>query len=185
MKCVAISGNGSCRSSSLFHVRFYKMGLPARREQKKRRKNTSLWWLLPSGLRKKRVYRISNIAFTMFACYYAVFWCIILPYQVLYTHASQKKREIVVSCVGDSLTYGLGASKLHTLTYPALLQTHLQSQFPTVQWTIHNFGDSGKTALKGTGRHSYWNTETYKKSLSVQPNIVIIQLGNTHIIFTL
>ena len=113
----------------------------------------------------------------MFRHFFLVFWFIQSQYHVRYTQASQKKREIVVSCIGDSLTYGLGASKLHTLTYPALLQTHLQSQFPTVQWTIHNFGDSGKTALKGTGRHSYWNTETYKKSLAAQPNIVIIQLG--------
>ena len=116
-------------------------------------------------------------------CFFLVFWVILS--QIRSILASQKKREIIVSCVGDSLTYGLGASKLHTLTYPALLQTHLQTQFPTVQWTIHNFGDSGKTALKGTGRHSYWNTETYKKSLAVQPNIVIIQLGTLDLLLDL
>ena len=117
----------------------------------------------------------------MFQWFLIVLWFTLFQY-FLHASSSQKKHEIVVSCVGDSLTYGLGASKLHTLTYPALLKLHLERQFPTIQWKVHNFGDSGKTALKSTGRHSYWNTGTYKKSLSVQPHIVIIQLGILHLI---
>ena len=160
------------------------MGIPTdqrlvEREKKRGLRDYSLSILvvIPVAVAKNNVtYCIKSSWFTMDRCFFFVFWFILSQCLVRYVHA-QKKREIVVSCIGDSLTYGLGASKLHTLTYPSLLQTHLQTQFPTVQWTIHNFGDNGKTALKGTGRHSYWNTETYKKSLAVQPNIVIIQLG--------
>ena len=88
-------------------------------------------------------------------------------------HAEEK----VVSAVGDSLTWGLGSSKHHTTTYPAVLQSLLITAFPQHQWTVKNFGDNGKTALKGTGKHSFWHTPAYRNSKRTMAHYVVLQLG--------
>jgi len=89
-------------------------------------------------------------------------------------HVSEER---VVSSVGDSLTWGLGSSKHHTTTYPAVLQRLLTAAFPQHQWTVKNFGDNGKTALKGTGKNSYWHTNAYRNSKRTMAPYVILQLG--------
>jgi acyl-CoA thioesterase I len=80
----------------------------------------------------------------------------------------------VISLVGDSLTWGLGSSNRHFTSYPAILKG--MGGFKDV-YEVLEFGDNGKTALKSTGEHSYWNTTAFQNSLKSNPAIVVIQLG--------
>ncbi len=49
----------------------------------------------------------------------------------------------VILCVGDSFTYGLGASSESELSYPAQLQ-RLLAERPGPTWQVHNGGWSGR-----------------------------------------
>jgi lysophospholipase L1-like esterase len=77
-----------------------------------------------------------------------------------------------VACVGDSITFGLGlpAGRRYTDALSGLLGAG---------WTVRNFGDSGKTAMKmpAPGNVSYWATTTFADSKSFAPDLVVIMLG--------
>jgi sialate O-acetylesterase len=79
------------------------------------------------------------------------------------------KEAVRVACVGDSITYGMGASAGHS--YPSQLQALLGEN-----WDVGNFGVSGRTLLK-KGDKPYWKERTYRKALDFQPNVVVILLG--------
>ena len=49
---------------------------------------------------------------------------------------------LVVACVGDSITYGHGASDRGAKSYPAQLQALLGDG-----WNVRNFGHNARTAL--------------------------------------
>lgn len=96
---------------------------------------------------------------------FAFMSCILLSISV----SAQKQN---VSCVGNSITYGYGLSNPSTQSYPGQLQVMLG----TTGWEVRNFGDSGRTMLKGGG-YSYWDSQSYKDALTSNPNVVMIELG--------
>ena len=85
-------------------------------------------------------------------------------------HAMAQKLK--VSCVGNSITYGYGLTIPSSQSYPAQMQVLLG----TTRWQVGNFGDSGRTMLKGSG-YSYWDSQSYKDALASSPNFVVIELG--------
>ena len=88
-----------------------------------------------------------------------------------------KAREdgvIRVTCVGDSITDGVGASSGDN-TYPAQLQKLLGESY-----IVLNKGVSGTTVTRSDGR-AYTKTGRYKESLESNPDIVIILLGTNDI----
>lgn len=78
---------------------------------------------------------------------------------------------VKIACVGDSITYGAKIENKKTDTYPAKLQKKLGSRY-----LVKNFGASGHT-LQDSGDRPYRSNEKYQKSLSFQPDIVLIMLG--------
>jgi lysophospholipase L1-like esterase len=79
------------------------------------------------------------------------------------------EHPIKVACVGDSITFGMGAPK--GKSYPSQLQALLGDQ-----WKVGNFGVSARTLLK-KGDHPYWIEKAFKDAQAFQPNIVVIMLG--------
>jgi lysophospholipase L1-like esterase len=77
-----------------------------------------------------------------------------------------------IACVGDSITAGTGLGNSSLESYPARLQRLLG----TNNFTIRNFGVSGRTLLK-KGDFPYWNDPMFTQSKSFNPDLVIIQLG--------
>ena len=82
---------------------------------------------------------------------------------------------IVVSCVGDSITKGSGASNVNVTAYPAVLQRLLGKRF-----RVHNFGVGGTTVLKKSS-FPYWSTMAYQESLVIKPDIVIAMWGTNDV----
>ena len=77
-----------------------------------------------------------------------------------------------IACIGDSITYGSGLSNPAVESYPAKLQRLLG----TNDYTVRNFGVSGRTLLK-KGDYPYWKESYFKTSHDWLPDVVIIQLG--------
>ena len=82
---------------------------------------------------------------------------------------------IVVSCVGDSITKGSGASNVNITAYPAVLQRLLGKRF-----RVHNFGVGGTTVLKKSS-FPYWSTTAYQESLVIKPDIVVAMWGTNDV----
>ena len=82
--------------------------------------------------------------------------------------------EIRVACVGDSITYGQGASWGNT--YPDKLQSLLGGGY-----VVTNFGYPGAAILPQnelqSWTYSYWNLSNYTDSISYQADIVLIMFG--------
>ena len=75
-----------------------------------------------------------------------------------------------IACVGNSITAGYG------LSYQEDYPTQWQNLLGTTNYTISNFGVSGKTMLK-TGNESYWNEGAFTNARASSPNVVVIELG--------
>ena len=88
------------------------------------------------------------------------------------------KEPIRVACVGDSITYGHGASNRVQTSYPAQLQTLLGDE-----WSVVNFGHNARTALddgkewNGKGGMGYRKSPEFAKALASKPDIVVFMLG--------
>ena len=82
--------------------------------------------------------------------------------------------EIKVACVGDSITYGQGASFGNT--YPELLQNMLGSDY-----IVNNFGYPGGAILPQnelqSWTYSYWDLGNYSDSLMFNADVVLIMFG--------
>ena len=87
---------------------------------------------------------------------------------------SAENGKIRVTCVGDSITDGIGASDGNH-NYPAQLQKILGDEFEVL-----NKGVSGTTVTRSDGR-AYTKTSRYEESLKSNPDIVIILLGTNDI----
>lgn len=82
--------------------------------------------------------------------------------------------KIRITCVGDSITDGIGASSGQN-NYPAQLQKILGDKYEVL-----NKGVSGTTVTNSDSR-AYTKTSRYQESLTSQPDIVIILLGTNDI----
>jgi len=122
-----------------------------------------------------RRFPLFSFVLTTCACLNAA--CIILPAraaapitttieQTAPTHAG----PVVVACVGDSITAGVGASN-GDHNYPSLLADLLGSGYKVI-----NFGESGATLLKN-GDSPYWQRGSFGRSATAAPDVVIIMLG--------
>ena len=85
---------------------------------------------------------------------------------------------LVVVCVGDSITYGHGASDRGTKSYPAQLQSLLGDG-----WKVLNFGHNARTALdegkewNGQGGMGYRKSPEFAKAKAAKPDVVLFMLG--------
>lgn len=94
-----------------------------------------------------------------------------MQYLLLGTSTSDNKR-VQIACVGDSITYGSGATDRNRTSYPPVLQELLGEE----SYQVHNFGLGSTTVIK-SGDHPYWYTQEFNDSIALKPDIVIIQLG--------
>ena len=99
---------------------------------------------------------------------------IIISLLVISNTNAMEDGVVRVTCVGDSITDGVGASNGDN-TYPAQLQKILGDSY-----LVLNKGVSGTTVTRSDGR-AYTKTPRYKESLESNPDIVIILLGTNDI----
>ena len=92
--------------------------------------------------------------------------------------AGEPADPLVVACVGDSITYGHGASDRGTKSYPAQLQALLGDG-----WKVLNFGHNARTALdegkewNGQGGMGYRKSPEFEKAKAAKPDVVLFMLG--------
>ena len=84
---------------------------------------------------------------------------------------NNKKNNIKIACVGDSITFGHGIDNREQNSYPAQLGQMLSN------CDVKNFGVSGATLLK-KGDLSYWNQQEFDSALNYNPDVVVIMLGS-------
>ena len=99
---------------------------------------------------------------------------IIISLSIISNTKAMEDGVIRVTCVGDSITDGIGASSGDN-TYPAQLQKLLGESY-----IVLNKGVSGTTVTRSDNR-AYTKTDRYKESLESNPDIVIILLGTNDI----
>ena len=85
-------------------------------------------------------------------------------------------KKIRISCCGDSITFGLGATNMN-YSYPSVLQTLLGDDF-----IVGNYGKSGATVIDDyeafPDRYSpYVKSVEYEEALCFEPDVVILMLG--------
>ena len=79
--------------------------------------------------------------------------------------------KIKVSCVGNSITYGMRLDDRERESYPAQLQTLLGDRYE-----VGNFGKSGATLLRH-GHRPYFVQEEFRQAMDFAGDIVVIHLG--------
>ena len=80
-------------------------------------------------------------------------------------------RPLRITCVGDSITQGVGSSNENLYSYPAQLQKILGDGYQ-----VKNAGVSGSNVTKGKG-YPYWTTTRYQEGKDFAPDIAIIMIG--------
>lgn len=88
----------------------------------------------------------------------------------------EQNGKIRISCMGDSITFGLMATSAEN-SYPSVLQSLLGESY-----CVSNFGRSGATVINDydvvEDRYSpYTKTEEYKQAMQSEPDIVVLMLG--------
>lgn len=87
--------------------------------------------------------------------------------------------KYTVACVGDSLTFGMGANDPVTESYPAILASiEGKHKFET-----EKYGHSGAT-VDYEGWLPFAGTEEYADSLKTQADIVLLMLGTNDTVFS-
>ena len=79
--------------------------------------------------------------------------------------------RIKVSCVGNSITYGMRLEDRERESYPAQLQEMLGDRYE-----VGNFGKSGATLLRH-GHRPYFEQEEFRQAMAFAGDIVMIHLG--------
>ena len=79
--------------------------------------------------------------------------------------------RIKVSCVGNSITYGMRLDNREEECYPAQLQRMLGDRYE-----VGNFGKSGATLLRH-GHRPYFEQEEFRQAMAFAGDIVVIHLG--------
>ena len=82
-----------------------------------------------------------------------------------------KKEPVKVSCVGNSITYGMKLENREQAAYPFQLQRMLGEGY-----VVGNFGKSGATLLRH-GHRPYFDQEEFRQALAFAGDIVVIHLG--------
>lgn len=83
----------------------------------------------------------------------------------------ENKETINITCVGDSITKGSGATDRATTSYPACLQKLLSDAY-----NVTNFGYGGRTAQK-ISDSPYYSCNLFYPSLSRKSDIIVFQFG--------
>ncbi len=84
---------------------------------------------------------------------------------------TERGRPIRIACFGDSITEGIGACPMETMSYPAQLQRLLGEEF-----TVLNYGSSGMT-LQREGDYPYCKDRRYEVCFRSDPDFVIVMIG--------
>lgn len=101
---------------------------------------------------------------------------ILVLLSVLLVFALGTKKKILIACMGDSITYGLGVKLTReTDSYPVILSRMLGADYKVV-----NYGVSGVT-LQDEGDHPYRQTGQIAASLKRRPDYVFIMLGTNDV----
>ena len=79
--------------------------------------------------------------------------------------------KIKVSCVGNSITYGMRLEDRERESYPVRLQEMLGDRYE-----VGNFGKSGATLLRH-GHRPYFDQEEFRQAMEFAGDIVVIHLG--------
>ena len=79
--------------------------------------------------------------------------------------------KIKVSCVGNSITYGMRLEDREHESYPVRLQEMLGDRYE-----VGNFGKSGATLLRH-GHRPYFEQEEFRQAMAFAGDIVVIHLG--------
>ena len=79
--------------------------------------------------------------------------------------------KIKVSCVGNSITYGMRLDDRGRESYPVRLQEMLGDRYE-----VANFGKSGATLLRH-GHRPYFEQEEFRQAMAFAGDIVVIHLG--------
>ena len=79
--------------------------------------------------------------------------------------------KIKVSCVGNSITYGMRIENREQDSYPVQLQRMLGDRYE-----VGNFGKSGATLLRH-GHRPYFEQEEFRQAMDFAGDIVVIHLG--------
>jgi sialate O-acetylesterase len=87
-----------------------------------------------------------------------------------------EQKKIRISCMGDSITFGLLATSAEN-SYPSVLQRLLGEEY-----VVGNYGRSGATVINDfdvvEGRYSpYTKTNEYSLAMKSEPDIVVLMLG--------
>ena len=85
--------------------------------------------------------------------------------------AAKSKAKVKVSCVGDSITYGMKLENREQDAYPFQLQRMLGDGY-----LVGNFGKSGATLLR-RGHRPYMDQEEFRQALDFAGDIIVIHLG--------
>jgi acyl-CoA thioesterase-1 len=105
--------------------------------------------------------RPAVVCFTILGC--------ILPARSRPVPVADYTAPINVVCVGDSITAGYNAP-------PGGSFASQLSRLLGNKWNFHILGIGGTTMLKKSD-NPYWNRPEYQQALSLQPDVVIIELG--------
>lgn len=110
--------------------------------------------------------------FLCFLFFITVMW---VPAQSPRLRFAPDKSKIRVACIGDSITFGMGAVKEED-TYPSQIQKMLGDHYQVV-----NFGDSGRGIILGSMRgnepRAFYKRPAHQQALAFNPDIVICNLG--------
>ncbi|MBQ7010542.1 MAG: hypothetical protein IJN63_02455 [Clostridia bacterium] len=91
-----------------------------------------------------------------------------------------------ITCVGDSITYGVGSSAANAKSYPSQLASILAEKRPNNKFIVMNYGKSSAYAINNTEyeykypserSNAYTASNEYKNSLRSRPDIVLVMLG--------
>ena len=84
---------------------------------------------------------------------------------------SRKSPAVRVACLGDSITFGTGASPRERYSYPAQLAALLGSAYD-----VRNFGVGGTTLL-AEGDKPYRKQTQFQAAVDFDPDVVVLMLG--------
>lgn len=132
------------------------------------------------GMMKKMMMSPKRIYLHLCLCLWQCILLAVISREMLFVRAEieTEHHAVIVSCVGDSITFGLNKRYSLVDTYPAYLQTLFSANNATIHWVVKNFGLSGATATSSPlSSLPYQTSEQYAQAMSSQPDVVVMMLG--------